>query len=221
MAVAYEADGDNQIFALSSMTISVVTTAADYLAVKTAMTDSTLSVSTVTHNADTVSFVNATESASPDIRIELWERVAPDLGTLDVVITYSGSAVAVGGAVGFTGVHQTTPSADFTAATGASGTNPSVTVPNVTADDYVLDCVQADNATTTLTVGANQTQLWNRDPFKPCAGSVQDGADGGAMTWTIGTGAWRMAGVRIVAAAAGAATWGPLMALKNNRLVAA
>ena len=103
----------------------------------------------------------------------------------------------------FSGAHQTTPATDFTAASGTS-TTVSVTVPNTTTDDMVMDSLLAGTVAG-LSTGANQTPIGSEaSPGDIHWSSYQDGADGGVMSWTLPTSAaWLTGGVRIATAGAG------------------
>jgi len=143
--------------------------------------------------------------------MHLWYGLDPATGSQTASVTFSDTWGTRLGLVAhtFTGTHRTTPIADYTTATGTS-TTPSLTVPNTTADDFVTDGLKASIGGA-WTAGANQTRQYFSDDRVTT--STQDGADGGAMDWTIEfSGAWAQAGCRVVAAAAagGANPKGPL-----------
>lgn len=133
-------------------------------------------------------------------RVEQWYGIAPASGTQtarwDLSASWGTGLHLV--VTTFDGVDQTTPTADHTTATGSS-TDISVTVPNVTANDFVVDMASGGGGGT-MTVGADQTQRGTTNNRSCC--STQDGASGGAMTWTGQfTDTWATSAVRLVSAA--------------------
>jgi hypothetical protein len=109
----------------------------------------------------------------------------------------------------FDSINETTPIADAATDSG-SDTTVSSTVPNVGSGDLVIDFL-AVNGNPALTVGADQTALENNSTGTSGGTmygmSSQDGANGGAMTWTW-TGTQRTAQVafRLPAVGGGAPT---------------
>lgn len=134
-------------------------------------------------------------------RVTWWLLASPTTGvSANVIVTFNGAATESNAAA--VSVIGATSVLDGTAASGSSGTA-SVTVPNVTANDLVLDimAVYANVAT----IGANQSPLWNQTDtgaFTRTAGSSQLGSDGGVMTWTFGSHVWGSSGVRVVGSVA-------------------
>lgn len=88
--------------------------------------------------------------------------------------------------VSFTGCDQTTTIGNFNTDTG---TDPSVTLTSVNADDMCVDNLISALASTDPTVGAGQVEQTNMavDTATPSAirGSTQVGTNGGVMSWTI------------------------------------
>ena len=125
--------------------------------------------------------------------------IAPDTGTHDVVVSFSGSLDAVATACGFTGVNQTTP---FNGASEAEGTStgPSVAVGSASGD-FVLDCLTWNiDGAATATVGADQTQRGQDTQGSYCghAVSTEAGAASVTMSWTIGASKeWSLVGISI------------------------
>jgi hypothetical protein len=143
--------------------------------------------------------------SSGNFKIRFWYLINPTAATAAVRATGTdviGSAAVIAGL--FSGVHQTTPIsvADITSANG-TGTALTVTVPNASADDMIMDGVVA--VENPLTLGANQTRIGTTQaPNDNHTGSYQDGADGGVMSYTASvSGNWFMAGARIVPTASG------------------
>lgn len=134
-------------------------------------------------------------------RISIYRGVNPASGSTTASVGWSNTdSTRQGiGVVTFSGVDQTTPSADY-GSEATTGSTPSISVSNVTADDMVIDGLFHVSLTGP---GANQTERWNASTF--AAGSTQAGADGGAMTWTTGESiAYAYAACRVVSAGAAA-----------------
>jgi hypothetical protein len=133
-----------------------------------------------------------------------WGCTAPATGAQTITISWNdtfGQDVAAY-VISFAGVNQATPFADYTTATGAS-TAPSVTVPNTTADDFVVDSMGHNSGGSTAE-GANQFLIYEGDQAVISYGSSrQDGADGGVMSWTEQfSDNWAIAAVRVATASA-------------------
>lgn len=96
-------------------------------------------------------------------RVELWYLTNPPTGTANVAIAWSGASTrAVGGAMSFSGVDQTTPLEDPEGATGNStaGSAVSVTVTTTVRGAWVIDAV-ASRTGLTMTTAGGRTQRWN------------------------------------------------------------
>lgn len=108
-------------------------------------------------------------------------------GTYNAVITYTTGYDEVAGCVIVCdGVHQTTSVGTAVTATGTS-TTPSVTV-TTASGEFILDVVTYGTGTTTA--GANQTERFDATDgadLNDAVCSSQAGADGGVMSWTLGT----------------------------------
>lgn len=90
----------------SSLTWSHVTSGSDKLLVVGAGTSSTsVTVSSVTHNGNSLTLLKSVGSSSAGSKAELWYMVAPDT-TGNIVVTYSGSASVAAIGNSYTGVHQ-------------------------------------------------------------------------------------------------------------------
>ena len=124
------------------------------------------------------------------------------------------------GVITMTGVDQTTP-AGTAVVTDVAINDISVTVASVGADDLVCDNLWSRGG---VTIGADQT-LRNTD--EPLVGilrfrqSTQPGTAGGVMSWSSGSGETSALGAVAFKPAAAADGWGPLIGLRNNRLVGA
>jgi hypothetical protein len=115
--------------------------------------------SSVTYAGTPLTLVGA-RSNETSTRVEIWQLVAPAVGTDDVVVTLSASAKIVGGAISLTGVDQTTPIATSGFAAGSS-TNPSMTFTAVATSAWVIDALayrSTGNSTPTATAGGGQVQ---------------------------------------------------------------
>ncbi|MFV1965127.1 MAG: DUF4347 domain-containing protein [Pirellulaceae bacterium] len=163
--------------------------------------DSGDSVSSVTYNGTSLSLVGARDNNnSSDSRVEIWSLVAPDTGTHDVVVNFSGTnhRGATIGVMSFTGVDQPTALGSFASAEGDSS-SPSATVAS-SANEMVFGVVAFDDTTDwDLTPGAGQTERW--DLFQDQAnggGSTEAGSASVVTSWSVPTsGKWVAAGVSV------------------------
>ena len=124
---------------------------------------------------------------------EIWQLLAPPVGTANIIATFDASREANGGGVAFNGVHQTMPTGTFQGADGESSTA-SVTVSSA-AGEMVVDVLYID-ASITATPGAGQTQRWNLDNGRVGAGSTEAGAASVDMTWSVGD-EWNISAVSL------------------------
>jgi hypothetical protein len=146
-------------------------------------------VSSITYNGTAFTYVGSA-TYSNDARAEIWRLVAPDIGTHDVVITFSDylDYGAVAGVMTFTGVNQTTPLGTFVGANGSSAGPATVDVSSAT-NELVFDTVSCETCTS-LTVGAGQTERWNLSQsglYAMGAGSTEPGAATVTMSWALGS----------------------------------
>jgi uncharacterized repeat protein (TIGR01451 family) len=149
--------------------------------------NSSQSVSSVTYAGTGLTYVGSSTYAN-EVRTEIWRLMAPATGANNIVVTLSSSAAFVAGASSFTGVHQTTPLGSFFSATNDSG-NPSVNVTGVNTGEVVIDTLGVRDITT-ATVGAGQTQRWNRQTTGDKvvgAGSTEPrgGSSTVTMSWSL------------------------------------
>lgn len=96
-------------------------------------------------------------------RVELWYLINPPSGTANVAITWSGASTrAVGGAMSFSGVDQTTPLEDPEGATGNStaGSAVSITVTTTMRGVWVIDAV-ASRTGLNMTIAGGRMERWN------------------------------------------------------------
>lgn len=179
-------------------------------------------------NAAMTRKTNATATGS--CRPEIWYLKAPAVtGAKSMRVAWSGSHDGGFGGASYAGVDQTTTfnAASPQNATGASGTNPSLTV-TTTSGELAIDAVVQDFTANSVAPNKNAANTYI------CAGAVSAPTIGcgaseraavgasTAMAWTVDTskGAWSQTGISLLPdAGGGATTWGPLLGLGNNRLV--
>ncbi len=99
----------------------------------------------------------AAAPATPRVTVQIFRLVNPPVGTNSVSVTLSAAAQVVGGALGLSGVDQTTPIEASSSNAGRSK-KPNVSVTTLTNNAWVVDTV-ARVAVGTLT--PNRTELWN------------------------------------------------------------
>lgn len=90
--------------------------------------------------------------------VEIWRLINPTVGTANVVVTFSGTTAAAGGATAFNGVNQNTPNGTFVSATG-TGMTALVTAASA-AGDQVIDAHYWLGAPTGGAPGTGQTISW-------------------------------------------------------------
>lgn len=133
----------------TSPNISIDSTGCDFLDIDIVFRNTgSTTISGATHNGDTCTHHESVFStASPRMDSDVYYRLAPDIGTFNVVVTAS---AAIGGAgndgtitvTGYVNVHQTTPlgtSATFESVTPFSALD--VTVTGTTTNDLAHDVV--------------------------------------------------------------------------------
>lgn len=148
-------------------------------------------------------------------RAEIWYLVSPTAGTKTIQVS-GGSGHWIAGSASYFGTDTSTPfnAASPQTATGASGTNPSLSVTSANGE-YTVDCVVQDltAAGSAPTKGASQNYIWADvgNPSSSVEGGSSDVASTGSsvtMTWTIAisVGAWGQVGVSLKVASAATAT---------------
>lgn len=165
---------------------------------------------TVTYNG-----INLTplivQTNNNNARVELWYLTNPPSGPANIAIAWSGASTrAVGGAMSFSGVDQTTPFEDPEGAVGNStaGSAVSVTVTTTVRGAWVIDAV-ASRTGLTMTAAGGRTQRWNITTGGGNPGrAVGSGSTRGpialpaavTMNWTAaggGTPAWAIVGAGV------------------------
>lgn len=163
-------------------------------------------INSVTFNADAMTEeFDFSDGATGAVGIASYIRVAPDAGAHNVVVTAASSVEAIwAGAVGLTGLHQTTPVRTiYTEPNDAGEANPHITVVDSENGDLVIDATMTLNAT--IAVGAGQASWIEEDGAYfanfSCGISTESAVGANtAMTWTGGT-YWAIGAMALVAAA--------------------
>ncbi|MFQ6023537.1 MAG: DUF4347 domain-containing protein, partial [Acidiferrobacterales bacterium] len=158
-------------------------------------------VSAVTYNGTALTLVGVQESTdNAKSRVEIWSLVAPDTGTHNVDVTYSGTnhEGATIGVMTFNGVDQTTPLGTFAGAASESS-NPSATVSSATGELVFGVVAFSDSNDWDLVQGAGQTEHWDLFVDQTNgAGTTEAGAASVVTSWTVGdTKKWAAGGVSI------------------------
>lgn len=160
-------------------------------------------VVSVTFNGTNLSRVGGVVSSDLNNTSEIFQLTNPEMGTFAIEITFSPLTTthAVGGAVSFNGVDQTTPNGAFAVNFGDSN-SPTILLSGAAAGDYVFDNVAIAPASGHLVPTSPQTFQWEGstyffDAYDVGAGSTkpQTGANE-TMSWLMtSAGPWAHAGV--------------------------
>ena len=157
-------------------------------------------MSSITYNATPLAPVGARSSSDGFSRVEIYQLVAPDTGTHDVVVTLSGIPdAATVGAMTFTGVNQATPLGTFASGTG-DATSGSVDVTSAANELVFATMVLESSTDRDLVEGAGQTEWWDlfQTPATNGGGSTEAGAATVAMSWSwSGADKWVIGGISI------------------------
>ena len=141
---------------------------------------------TMKHAGISMTAVTPQAVQSP-IGTTLYYLANPTSGTNNVVHDYTSGSRLSNSLVIFTcsGADTSNPIRAFNTGIG-TGTAVSVTVSGVQSGDIVVDMFGSDVATTTPTIGANQTAFSRGNDGGELAwgSSQQAGSDGGGMSWT-------------------------------------
>jgi hypothetical protein len=136
-----------------------------------------------------------------DHGVEIWYKLAPAVGTANIVVTLSGNVNAAIGAISFIGVNQTTPTGTFA---GAGGTDASPIV-NVSSagGELVLGVLSISGDHGGITAGGGQTVRWSGstgtgDSNEYGAGDTAPGASSVTMSWSaVVANKWAVGGVSL------------------------
>ncbi|MCZ6734152.1 MAG: DUF4347 domain-containing protein, partial [Gammaproteobacteria bacterium] len=158
-------------------------------------------VSSVTYNGTALTLVGARDNNDTAAsRVEIWSLVAPDTGTYNVDVTFSGTnhKGATIGVMTFNGVDQTTALGSFASAEGDSS-NPSATVSSATGELVFGVAAFGDSIDYDLTEGVGQTEHWDLFAGEANgAGTTEAGSTSVVTSWSVPTsGKWVVGGVSI------------------------
>jgi len=147
-------------------------------------------VSGIRYNGSPLSFLGAVNSVD-DARVEIWYRVAPAVGTNDLVIRFSTwpNPILRGGVVGalsFTGVNGTTPLGSFVSDFAQNDAGPAAVNVSSAAGDVVFATAACENCDG-LTPDGSMTERWNANNASRDygAGATKPGAATTTMSWAL------------------------------------
>jgi len=144
----------------SSVTISHTTSGDNRLMlVGISMHTDNGTVTSIDYNGTALTLVGVQEDAGGKARIEIWSLLAPDTGTYDLNVSFSGSRSAIVGVQTFTNVDQTIALGAFASAEGSSDY---ASLSGITSSegDLVFGVVDHHKGTS-LTPDPGQTEYWN------------------------------------------------------------
>ena len=203
--VAVDATSTGQAANAAAVTVSHTTSGSERLMlVGISVVDSSgpPAVTSVTYNGDALTFVGsrATTGGGNTARVDIWQLVAPDVGTHNLTVNFSSAPDgATVGVTTYTGVNQVTPLEAFGAA-NANGTTGSATIVS-DVGQLVFAAIVVDATDQDLVPGAGQTERWDLFPAGAAAnggGSTEAGAASVAMSWSWSSSArWAIGGVSI------------------------
>ncbi len=221
MALAFDAASGANGSSVSSLTFSHTITGSDpVLSVLTGINNN-IAVTGITYNGVALTQVSGAAQSGVNTYTDAWLIIGPATGANNVVVTWASAGsrtCAIG--ISLSGGHQTTQP-DIGGGATATGTSVSTTL-SLTADQcWGIDCIGGANAGPTPDAG--QTARNEQSPsFYNLRASTEgpDGTGNATMGWTFAADSVAQSLVFIKPAAA-ANGWGPLLALRNNRLVQA
>ena len=199
MALGVETTTSTTGLAVSSLTFAHTITLANKLMVTVGIGDSTgITVSGVTYNSQSLTFVGAVTDGNPWCRVEIWEKHNPSVTTANVVVTFSGSPTQ--GAAGATGIIDAATALGTASTNTTTSTNPTVTVVDSASGDIVVSVATLDGQAATTTEAG--TLLWEiEDLGSDIDVNAQHQTASGASTvcsWTNSTNAnWAAIGVAV------------------------
>ncbi len=146
----------------------------------------TLDPGTTTAKYNNTNLTRAMRANNGNYYVELWYLVNPPSGSYTIETTRSGVTTAVLGAWSYTGVDQVTPIGNITNRTGTS-TISNVNITTTVANSVLVD-VEANQAASSLTVGAGQTQRYKSSNLDAGGSEMNASAIGTYnMNWTLGS----------------------------------
>ena len=147
-------------------------------------------VSAVRYNGDPLTFFDAVNSAD-DARTEIWYRLAPDVGTFNMLVRFSTwpdpiVRGGVAGALSFTGVDQTTPLGLFFSDFGQNDPGPLEVDVTSAVGEVVFATASCEQCGPLLPDGS-MTERWNDDynSREYGAGATKAGATTTTMSWAL------------------------------------
>ena len=159
------------------------------LVVGMAISTSSHFVANATYGGQNLTLIGQQVGGNSKNRVELYQLLAPPVGSANVTVVLNSPEHMSAGAVSFTNVSQTTPLGTFTSA-GSGGLSGSINVPSAT-NEVVIDVMGTTGDALTLTPGGNQSPEWTSSSGPTSgdalgAGSLQSGAPTTTMSWTLG-----------------------------------
>ena len=154
--VGTPADIDTTPYTMTgSETIAI--TEANMLIVQV-MVKGAYAISSITHNGKPLTQLRADGWAVGGARTFIWGRVNPDVGTYDIVITFSAACEAIACAMGLTGVNTADP-VGATAGTSGYGGTPSIVITTLYDNSWIVShigCATNNDPTP----DPSQTERW-------------------------------------------------------------
>ncbi len=128
------------------------------LLVGVATTDDSSSATSITYGGVNLTRLGAQNGQSCDNRVELWYLIAPPVGTATVKVKLANDNDIVGGAMTFSGVHQTVPFGVLRAGANST-TSACVTLANESAP-LVASVLAVNSDAMSVTPGSGQSLRW-------------------------------------------------------------
>ncbi len=161
-------------------------------------------VTSMTYNGASLTRVGFQNAPASNTRVEIWSLVAPDAGTYNLDVYFSGNPDgATIGIMTFTGVDQATALGIFASDAGNGATNGSATV-NSAAGERVFAAVVVEAGDQDLAPDGSQTEDWDLIAGQANGGgSTVAGAASVNTSWSWSASAnWAIAGVSLKPASA-------------------
>lgn len=137
---------------------TITITNANMLIVQVMTRDGSPTISSITHNGKPLSEL-AAHGWAVGPRTFTWGRVNPDVGTYDIVITFSQAVKGIACALGLTGVNTTNPVGATAGVSGGPDQVPSVDITTLYDNSWIVSHVgEAWNHD--FTPDPSQTQRW-------------------------------------------------------------
>lgn len=143
------------------------------------------SVSAMSSGGEALTLIKRQVSSPAYRAVEMWQRATPTSGTRSIAVTTTGN---VDGIVTTSIEMEPSTVVNDSVSSTALGTAPSTTV-TTSSTETIIDCL-AMSSTPTASTGANQTYQTEEEHGTQAvrlSTSEQDGADGGVMSWALGS----------------------------------